>query len=56
VTLATGDAAARHAVTLIKSLRDTDTAIPTIIVLLSRGGMGSEDCHNETLRNTRNRH
>lgn len=56
ITLATGDAAARHALVLIKSLRDTGTVIPRIIVLLSRGGMGSEDCHNETLRNARNRH
>jgi hypothetical protein len=56
VTLATGDAAARHAVVLIKTLRDTGTLIPRIVVLLSRGGMGSADCHNETLRNKRNRH
>ena len=56
VTLATGDAAAKHAVVLVKALRDTGTAIPRIVVLLSRGGMGSEDCHNETLRNERKRH
>jgi hypothetical protein len=56
ITLATGDSAARHAVVLLKSLRDTGTRIPHLVVLLSRGGMGSEDCHNETLRNTRNRH
>ena len=56
VTLATGDAAARHAIVLIKTLRDSGTLIPNIVVLLSRGGMGSADCHNETLRNARNRH
>jgi hypothetical protein len=56
ITLATGDAAARHAIALIKTLRDTGTLIPNIVVLLSRGGMGSADCHNETLRNARNRH
>lgn len=56
VTLAAGDAAARHTVVLLKSLRDSNTRIPHLVVLLSRGGMGSEDCHNETLRNTRNRH
>ena len=56
ITLATGDAAAKHAVVLLQALRDTDTVIPRLIVLLSRGGMGSEDCHNETLRDRRNRH
>lgn len=56
ITLATGDSAAKHAVVLLKGLRDTGTQIPHLIVLLSRGGMGSADCHNETLRNQRNRH
>jgi hypothetical protein len=56
ITLATGDAAAKHAIVLLKTLRDTGTQIPNMVVLLSRGGMGSEDCHNETLRNTRGRH
>ena len=56
ITLATGDAAAKHAVVLLQALRDTNTVIPRLVVLLSRGGMGSEDCHNETLRNRRNRH
>jgi hypothetical protein len=56
ITLATGDAAAKHAVVLVQALRDTNTVIPRIIVLMSRGGMGSEDCHNETLRVTRSRH
>ena len=48
ITLATGDAAAKHAVVLVQALRDTNTVVPRIVVLLSRGGMGSEDCHNET--------
>ena len=56
ITLATGDAAAKHAVVLLQALRDTETVIPRLIVLLSRGGMGSEDCHNETLRDRRSRH
>jgi len=56
ITLATGDSAAKHAIVLLKTLRDTNTQIPNLVVLLSRGGMGSADCHNETLRNTRNRH
>jgi hypothetical protein len=56
ITLATGDAAAKHAIVLLKTLRDSGTQIPNIVVLLSRGGMGSADCHNETLRNARNRH
>jgi hypothetical protein len=56
ITLATGDSAAKHAIVLLKNLRDTGTRIPHLVVLLSRGGMGSADCHNETLRNTRNRH
>lgn len=56
ITLATGDAAAKHAVVLVQALRDYNTVVPKIVVLISRGGMGSEDCHNETLRNMRNRH
>jgi hypothetical protein len=56
VTLAVGDAAAKHAVALVQQLRDTNTAIPRIIVLLSRGGMGSDDCHNETNRDLKGKH
>jgi len=56
ITLATGDAAAKHAVVLLQAMRDYGTVIPNLIVLLSRGGMGSEDCHNEELRQKRNRH
>jgi hypothetical protein len=56
ITLATGDSAAKHAIVLLKTLRDSGTQIPNLVVLLSRGGMGSADCHNETLRNARNRH
>jgi hypothetical protein len=52
ITLATGDAAAKHAVVLLQAMRDYGTAIPPLVVLLSRGGMGREDCHKETLRNT----
>ena len=56
ITLAVGDAAAKHAVALLQEMRDTNSVIPRFIVLLSRGGMGSEDCHNETLRNMRGKH
>ena len=56
ITLAVGDAAAKHAVALAQQLRETETVIPRIIVLLSRGGMGSEDCHNETLRTLKGKH
>lgn len=44
VTLATGDQAARLAISLVQSLRDVETKIPNVIVMLSRGGVGSADC------------
>jgi hypothetical protein len=46
VTLAMGDEAARLAVAWARSLRDVNTEIPNLIVLLSRGGIGSEMCHD----------
>jgi hypothetical protein len=56
ITFAVGDAAAKHAVALLQEMRDMRTIIPRLIVLMSRGGMGSDDCHNETKRNARGRH
>ena len=55
ITMATGDESARHAVALIQSLRDTNTRIPTVHVMLFRGGAGSVDCNNPFLRKARNR-
>lgn len=46
VTLATGDTSARLALTLMKSLRDAGTQVPNLVVLLSRGGLGSADCND----------
>lgn len=56
ITLATGDSAAKHALVLIQTLRDSGTKIPVIEVLLSKGGLGSEDCNNATLRDIRGAH
>lgn len=47
VTLATGDASARMAVALMQCLRDVGTRVPTLMVLLSRGGVGSADCQSQ---------
>lgn len=55
ITMATGDESARHAVALVQSLRDTNTRIPTVHVMLFRGGAGSMDCNNPFLRKARNR-
>jgi len=55
MTLGTGDDSARQAVALIQSLRDTNTKIPRIIVLLSRGGVGSTDCLDQAVKTARGR-
>jgi hypothetical protein len=55
ITMATGDESARHAVALLQSLRDTNTRIPTVHVMLFRGGAGSVDCNNPFLRKARGR-
>ena len=49
VTLVSGNSAARHAIAWIQSLLETKTKYP-IIVLLSRGGVGSPECQNYTWR------
>jgi hypothetical protein len=46
VTMATGDAAARGATALMQSLIDSGTRVPTLLVLIFRGGYGSEWCDN----------
>ena len=48
VTMAAGDESARLAIALVQSLRDTQTRIPHIVVMLARGGSGSADCQNGT--------
>jgi hypothetical protein len=55
ITLATGDKSAKDAVALLQSLRDVNTQVPTLLVLLSRGGMGSEDCKNVTWKQINSR-
>lgn len=55
VTMATGDESARHAVALLQSMRDCGTRIPTLHVMLFRGGAGSRDCHDPASRSVRGR-
>jgi hypothetical protein len=55
VTLATGDTSARDAIALMRSLRDSNTQVPTLLVLLSRGGLGSADCNNQEWRKANKR-
>lgn len=55
VTMATGDTAARGATALMQSLRDAGTRVPTLLVLLFRGGHGSEWCRNYERREARGR-
>jgi len=55
VTMATGDAAARDALALMRSLRDVGTRVPELRIMLSHGGVGSADCHNATWKAARGR-
>lgn len=55
VTLAAGDDSGRLAVALVQSLRDAGTQVPTILVMLARGGRGSDDCKNATWMRQRGR-
>jgi hypothetical protein len=50
VTMATGDAAARGATALMQSLIDSGTRVPTLLVLIFRGGTGSTWCASEERR------
>ena len=54
ITLVGGDAAARHAVSLVQSLRDVDTKLK-VVVLLGRGGIGSEACRDQNWKEKNNR-
>ena len=54
VTLAGGDTSARHLIALLQSLRDVKTELP-VIVLLARGGLGSQACKNQTWKTLMNR-
>ena len=51
VTLVAGNSAARHAIALLQSLADVKTAF-RVVVMLSRGGMGSPECSDNTFRAT----
>jgi hypothetical protein len=55
VTMATGDESGRHAVALIQSLRDSNSRIPNVLVLLVRGGGGSSDCKDPAKRKEKGR-
>lgn len=55
VTLATGDRSGRLAVAWAQSLRDTNTRIPNIVALLSRGGVGSANCLDSVWKKARKR-
>lgn len=55
ITMATGDPAARFAITLMQSLINVGTQVPNLIVLLFRGGGGSQDCRNGTVKAERGR-
>lgn len=54
VTLVGGDSAARHAVALVQSLRDVNT-MHRVVVLLCRGGIGSEACRSDEWKVANNR-
>jgi hypothetical protein len=45
VTMAAGDDAGRMAVALMQSLRDVETRVPNLVVMLMIGGVGSAHCH-----------
>jgi hypothetical protein len=53
VSMASDDHSARLALTLMQSLRDVDTQVPNLVLLLARGGIGSDDCRDEAWRKAR---
>jgi hypothetical protein len=56
ITMASGSGeSARHAVALLQSLRDAGTRVATLLVLLPRGSIGSNECNNFTLKAELNR-
>jgi hypothetical protein len=46
VTMATNDETGQLALTLFQSLRDGSTKVPRLILILARGGTGSQDCQS----------
>jgi len=55
VTMAAGDEAGRLVVALVQSLRDVETRVPNIVVMLSRGGLGSKQCQDIAWKRERGR-
>ena len=55
VTMASGDTAGKMAVAWLQSLRDSGTQIPNVLVMLSRGGVGSADCQDSAWKSARKR-
>jgi hypothetical protein len=55
VTLATGDESGRFAVAWAQALRDVETRIPNVVVLLSRGGVGSAECNDAAWKQAQRR-
>ena len=47
VTMATGNDAARMAIALVSSLRESKTRVQDVVVMLVRGGIGSPECLGE---------
>jgi len=53
VSMASDDHSARLALALMQSLRDVGTQVPNLVLLLPRGGIGSDDCRDEAWRKAR---
>jgi hypothetical protein len=45
LTMASGDEAGRNALALMQSLRDVETRVPKLVLVLMTGGVGSNECH-----------
>ena len=54
MTMIAGNGAARHAVALLQSLRDVNTRVDDIVIMLQRGGSGSPECKDGTWRAANN--
>ena len=52
---ASGDENGLLALALVQSLRDVGTTVPTILIMLMRGGVGSADCVNPEWKAARGR-
>ena len=55
VTMASGDENGMLALALVQSLRDAGTRVPTLLVMLMRGGIGSADCSDPEWKAKRGR-